>query len=135
MSAASLAVQTALVAALRGDAQLTNMVSGIFDSVPVEAALPYVTLGGDTVSDASSKTGSGREHRVTINVWDAASGAARVKAVLARVEAAVVAIAGVFDGHHIVSALFLRSFVTRNPDGAAQGVAEFSIRSQFVEGD
>lgn len=135
MSAASLAVQTALVAALRGDAQLTDMVSGIFDSVPVEAALPYVTLGGDTVSDASSKTGSGREHRVTINVWDAASGAARVKAVLARVEAAVVAIAGVFDGHHIVSALFLRSFVTRNPDGAAQGVAEFRIRSQFVEGD
>ena len=135
MSGAGLAVQNALIAALQADALLTDAVSGIYDSVPVDAALPYVTLGGDIVSDASSKTGSGREHRVMISVWDDVPGVARVKALLARVEAVVPGIAGERDGHQIISALFLRSFVTRNPDGATQGVAEFRIRSQQIEGN
>lgn len=130
MSGASLAVQKALVAALRAEPTLTNTVSGVFDSVPVDAALPYVTLGADIASDAGSKTGSGREHRVTINVWDAGDGVANVKALLAMVEAAVLRLGGEQDGHQIVSALIIRSFVTRNPDGASQGVAEFRIRSQ-----
>ncbi len=135
MSGASLAVQNALVAALQADALLTDTVSGIYDSVPVAAALPYVTLGGDIASDASSKTGSGREHRVMISVWDDVPGVARVKALLARVEAVVPGIAGERDGHQFISALFLRNFVTRNPDGATQGVAEFRIRSQQIEGN
>ena len=70
-----------------------------------------------------------------INVWDDVPGVARVKALLARVEAVVPGIAGERDGHQIISALFLRSFVTRNPDGATQGVAEFRIRSQQIEGN
>ena len=135
MSGASLAVQNALVAALQADAVLTVAVSGIYDSVPVDAALPYVTLGGDIASYAGSKTGSGREHRVMISVWDEEPGVARAKLLLARVEAVVPLVGGVHDGHHIVSALFLRSFVTRNPDGATQGVAEFRIRSQQIEGN
>ena len=130
MSSASLAVQKQLLTALHANGTLTETVSGIFDSVPVDAALPYVTLGADLVSDASSKTGTGRDHRVTINVWDGAAGAARIKTLLALVEAAVLAIGGVRDGHRIVNAVFIRSFVTRNPDGATQGVAEFRIRSQ-----
>lgn len=135
MSGASLAVQNALVAVLQSDSVLTDAVNGIYDFVPVDAVLPYVTLGGDIASDAGSKTGSGREHRVMINVWDDATGVARAKLLLARVEAVVPQLGGVHDGHHIVSALFLRSFVARNPDGATQGVAEFRIRSQQIEGD
>lgn len=130
MSSASLAVQKQLLAALHANSTLTAAVSGIFDSVPVDTALPYVTLGADLVSDASSKTATGRDHRITINVWDSAAGAARAKTLLALVEAAVLAIGGERDGHAIVNALFIRSFVTRNPDGATQGIAEFRIRSQ-----
>ena len=58
MSGASLAVQNALVATLQGDAVLTAAVSGIYDAVPVDAALPYVTLGGDIASDSTAIRGS-----------------------------------------------------------------------------
>ncbi|MGL4542145.1 MAG: DUF3168 domain-containing protein, partial [Polymorphobacter sp.] len=125
-------VQKLLVAALRQDSALAVLVQGIFDGVPAAAQFPYVTLGPDLTSDWSSKTSRGHEHRVSLSVWDEAAGTARAKSVLAAIEDAVRQLAGAIDAHQIVSVLFLRSFVTKNPDGATQGVIEFRIRSAAI---
>lgn len=120
-----LLVQAALRAALAG-------IAPVFDAVPVDAAAPYVTVGPDSVSDWSSKTGQGREHRVSIGVWDDAPGVARVKTLLAQVEAAVLPLTSEDGGWRVASVLFVRSFVTRDPEGWSHGVAEFRIRTEEI---
>lgn len=124
MTAASLAVQQALRTVLN--------IPGlpVFDAVPVEAAAPYLTLGPDVTTDWSTKTGVGHEHRVQLTVWDAGPGAARTKAWLGEVEARVRGLAGTYAGHRIAGVVFLRSFVTRDPEGWTQGIAEFRVRSE-----
>lgn len=124
MTAAAVAVQQALRAALA--------IPGlpVFDAVLVEAAAPYLTLGPDITIDWSTKTGVGHEHRVQLTVWDTGRGAARTKAWLGEVEARVRALGGSHGGHRIASVVFLRSFVTRDPEGWSQGIAEFRIRTE-----
>ena len=107
-------------------------VAPVFDSVPVEAAAPYLVIGPDLSSDWSTKTSAGREHRVSVAVWDDAPGVARCKALLAQVEAAVSALAGTAGGQRIASVLFLRSFTTRDPEGWSHGIAEFRIRTEEI---
>ena len=123
---ASFAVQRALFAAL------ADIGCPVFDGVPVEASLPYVTLGPDVVADWSHKTGPGREHRVTLSVWDDGPGTAALKVRLAAVEAAVLGVTGSRDGHRIASVLFVRSFVARDPEGPSRGIVEFRIRTEAV---
>jgi hypothetical protein len=122
---ASLAVQRLLVAALAG----IPGISGVFDGPPPDAASPYLVVGADVVSDWSTKTEAGHEHRITITAWDAGPGTAPAKALLGAVEAAVAGLAGSDGGHAIVSARLLRSLVVTDPEGWAQGIIEFRIRS------
>lgn len=127
---ASLAVQKALFTAL--EAALSGQVSGVFDGVPADAALPYATIGPDLTTDWSHKTGSGREHRISVSVWDAGPGVAAAKALLGRAEAAVLALGGDIGGHRIAGVTFVRGFVSREPGGESRGLAEFRIRTEAI---
>lgn len=122
---ASLAMQKLMVAVL----QAIPGIGGVYDGPSPDAAAPYLVVGGDIVSDWSTKTETGHEHRVSINAWDAGPGSAGAKRLLAAVEAALAGLSGSADGHAIVSVRLLRSFVLTDPEGWSQGVAEFRIRS------
>lgn len=125
---ASLAVQKLVVAALTG----VPGVTGVFDGPPADAAPPYVVIGSDLVTDWSTKTEVGHEHRLAINVWDAGPGTAAAKAVMAAVSERLVALSGVQDGHRTVSALLLRQLVLTDALGWTQGIVEFRVRSVAV---
>jgi hypothetical protein len=74
---ASLALQTALFAALAADASVQAALGDpprLYDSVPRAPVFPYATLGGATETDWSTKTEAGSEHRFTLTVWSRASG-------------------------------------------------------------
>jgi len=60
------ALQTAIAAALVGNAELT----GVFDGPPARAAYPYAALDATTESDWSHKSGIGREVIEVLNVND-----------------------------------------------------------------
>ena len=104
----------------------------VYDAVPPDAALPYLTVGPDLVSDWSTKTSQGREHRVSVGVWDDAPALARVRALLGAVDAAVRPIAASANGWRIAHVLFVRSFVIRDPEGLHHGVADFRIRTEEI---
>jgi hypothetical protein len=125
---ASLAMQKLLVAALAG----IDGISGVFDGPPPDAPPPYLVVGADLVSDWSTKTEAGHEHRITINAWDAGPGAARAKALLGAVETALTGLGGSSDGHMIVSTRLLRSLVLTDAEGWSQGIIDFRIRSQAL---
>jgi len=71
MAHASAELQATIVAALQGDAVLTQLLGGpkIFDRVPERASFPYLTLGRTAVVDWSTGTEDGAEHVLTLHVW------------------------------------------------------------------
>jgi hypothetical protein len=46
----------------------------IFDEPPRSAELPYVTLGQDVISDASTASEKSDEHALTLHVWSRQGG-------------------------------------------------------------
>ena len=125
---ASLAVQRLVVAALGGVAGVT----GVFDGPPVDAAPPYLVVGPDLVTDWSTKTEVGHEHRFAVSVWHAGPGAARAKALMGSVEAALRGLAGSRDGHVLVSARLVRTLVLTDAEGWTQGIVEFRVRTRVA---
>lgn len=122
---ASLAAQRLMMTAL-GD---IPGLSGIYDGPPPDAASPYLVIGADTVTDWSTKTETGHEHRIAVNVWEAGPGTAPVKAMMAEVETRLANLSGARDGHRLVSSRLLRTLVLTDPEGWSQGIVEFRLRT------
>jgi len=127
---ASLAMQRLMVAALAA----VEGVTGVFDAPPVDAVAPYLTIGPDLMTDWSTKTETGHEHRVQVRVWDDASGGARLKPMMAAVEAVLAGLEGARDGHVLVSSRLVRALVRSEVGGWSEGLVEFRLRSRVVEG-
>ncbi len=122
---ASLAVQRLVAAALADVPGIT----GVHDGPPVDAASPYLVIGPDLVTDWSTKTEAGHEHRIGVTAWADGPAAAPLKVILGAVEARLATLGGAREGHRIVSARLLRSLVLTDPEGWSQGIVEFRIRT------
>jgi hypothetical protein len=129
MSGATSVVQAALVAALAARPALASAVSGIFDGPPPRAAYPYVLVDDGATTDWSTKTASGREHRLAITIWDDGASAARLQNLMAEAEAAIEAMPRSLTGHRVASLVFLRARVVRDPDGPWAGLIEYRART------
>jgi hypothetical protein len=118
-------MQRLMVAALSG----LSGVTGVFDGPPADAEAPYLVIGPELLSDWSTKTETGHEHRVQVRVWDHGRSAVRVRPLMAAVEAALVDLSGTVDGQRLVSSRFVRATVLSDGDDWTQGVVEFRLRS------
>ncbi|SFR98033.1 DUF3168 domain-containing protein [Sphingomonas jatrophae] len=123
------AVQAAMVAALRGDATVAATASGVFDGPPARAAFPYVAIGETLARDWSAKGMTGRELNLAVIAWDEGGRAARLHALAAAAEAAIEGMARELDGWRIVSLVFVRSRVVRDPRGPWAAIIEFRARA------
>lgn len=113
------ALQGAIYQALSADAGLTDQVGdAIYDALP-SGNLPelYVSLGPETVKDASDKTGRGAEHRLTITVTSTARGFATAKAVAATVCDVLVDANLTLNRGRLVSINFDKATAQRTDDG------------------
>jgi len=125
---ASLAVQTAVVAAL---ADLPGL-NGVFDGPPADASAPYAVIGPDQVSDWSSKTGIGHAVRVLVTIWDDRAGAARLRGLLGAAEGRLRALNGVHAGQRIVVVQLLRTGVAAAEAGWRPGSIELRVFTEQV---
>jgi hypothetical protein len=130
MSAAAIAVQRALVTALAAAPGLAAL-TGIYDGPPADAAFPYCAVSDGTTTDWSTKTEQGREHRLSIALWDDGVQPGRLHALLAASEEVIAALPRDLAGQRIVSLAFLRSRVVR--DAAGPWVARSDWRVRTVE--
>lgn len=91
MASASLALQTAIVAALRASAGVTGLVAAdrILDHVPQGTRFPYVTLGQSSERDWSTGSDEGREHILTLHVWSRAAGKREVHEIMGAMRVAL----------------------------------------------
>lgn len=126
---ASLAVQSLIAMALKAAPDLA-MLTGVFDGVASDAVAPYLTIGADSVTDWSHKTGTGHEHRVQLSLWDDRPGTARLKILAAAVETAVRALSGSRDGTRIAGVVFVHAVFVKDPGGWTQASLDFRIRTE-----
>lgn len=126
MSTAAEALQRALVATLRS---ASLAVTGIFDGPPADAVCPYIAISDGSTTDWSHKTGRGREHRLSIAVWDDGLLPARLHGLLAQAEEVIEAMPRDLDGHRIVSLVFLRARIVRDPNGPWAGRLDYRVRT------
>jgi len=131
MSGAGEALARALVGALQADVAVQAAVGGaVYDTPPPGAVPPYMTVGPNVATDASSFSVEAREHRLRVSVWEMPLRSARCAGTLAAVEAVAAGLAPVLDGHRLEWVRFVRSVVgAEAPGGPMRGLIEFAART------
>ncbi len=128
MSDPAMAVQAAIVSALRSSSALTAEISGVFDGPPPRAPFPYVAISDGLVTDWSTKTEPGRDIRVALTVWDDYESPARLHRLMHACAQAMATLPPTLEGWRIVNCTFLRSLVTRSATGPWAGLVEHRVR-------
>ncbi len=125
-----LALQAAVLAALRGHGALTALLAGgadgVRDHVPQGTAYPYVVIGEAKTKDFDTKTEQGMEQTLTIHSWSQYQGMMEVKQIMAEVTAALDRQSLALTGHRLVLLRFEFSETMLDPDGLTRhGVQRF----------
>lgn len=121
-------VQSAMVTALQAHPALANTLTGVYDGPPPQAVFPYISVTDGVVSDWSTKTETGREIRVAVKLWDDGEAATRVHDLIGHIEDAIDALPRDLSGWRVVSLVFLRSLIARDPQGPWAGLVEYRVR-------
>lgn len=124
----SWALQREAYAALANDTAVAALLGGarIYDDVPQDTVFPFITLGTASVSDWSTGTEPGLEHRLDVHVWSRYAGKRQAYDVIEAVRAVLHDAALSLNGATLVN-LRCQSFeVRRDDDGETyHGVARF----------
>ena len=132
--AVSAALQEAVFGALAGDPAVTALVGAhIYDAVPA-GDLPglYVTLGPETVTDASDKSGGGALHRITLLIHSDAPGFRSAKETAAAICDALVDAALPLARGRLIHLGFERASATRRANGPERQI-ELRFRARVED--
>ena len=124
MTSAGEALAAAVTAAL-GDLSGLN---GAYDGPPLQAAFPYAVIDAGPESDWSHKSGEGRELRLAVTLRDEGERPARLRQLARAAEAAIGAVGGDLDGWRLVTMVFLRSRMLREPGTAWVAAIDYRAR-------
>lgn len=130
------ALQSAIFAALSGDANLAGLVgSHIYDALPAgDVPALYVRLGAETVRDASDASGSGAAHFIAISVITTNPGFATAKAAAGAISDALHDAQLALERGALVSLRFERATARRVDAGAGRQIdLRFRARVQDDE--
>ncbi len=128
MASASWELQKAVYAALTADAALTGLLGGarVYDHVPRDAPLPYVTLGQTTARDWSTGSEQGEEHVFAVHVWSRAAGKKEAHEIMGAVRACLHEAPLAPAGHRLVTLRHELSDARREADGeTTHGIVRF----------
>jgi len=82
MASAEWELQKAIYTALTADGTLMALINGVYDDVPEDTAIDYVTMGDDDFDPNDTKTGNGFEVTITISIWSEGGGRKSVKEIM-----------------------------------------------------
>lgn len=107
------AFRSALVAWLRADPILAGMVNAIEEEGPVAASPPVLAIAASASADWSSKSATGREVRIALELVDRSNDAVASAAIVSRIEQRIATLAPQQDGFRVIVTQFLRSRAER----------------------
>lgn len=102
--------------------------NGCYDGPPLHAAFPHAIVEIGPETDWSHKNGRGRELRLALTIRDQGERPDRVRRLMRDVETALLDMARAAGDWRIVSLVFLRSRMVREPGPGWAGVSEFRAR-------
>ncbi len=80
------------------------------------------------MTDWSTKTELGREIRLALNIWDDGEEPARLHNLIGQTGEAIAAMPDQLGPWRMISNIFLRSLIARDPAGPWAGLTEYRIR-------
>ena len=117
--------RAALMAWLRADPILADMLNSIEDDGPVAASPPHLALVASAGTDWSTKTARGREIRLALELSGRGDDPAQTAVLAQRVEQRIATLAPQQAGYRIVVTQFLRSRVERRRRGLRAVLLEY----------
>lgn len=124
MSGAGDALRALSVAALAG----VDGLGRVYDSPPLQAALPHALVSVDLETDWGHKSGEGREVRLAASLFDKCERPERLRALAAAAEVALAGLASGEAGWRLVSMRFLRTRIVSDGGGRWTAIVEFRAR-------
>ncbi len=121
-------LQKAIFAALTNDSALTALLGGpsVYDRVPADATLPYITLGDGTWRDWSTATETGAEHELRLHIWVRDGGRQYVRTIADTVHARLHDQPLALEEGVLVNLRFQRAQILTDPDGETwHGIAVY----------
>ncbi len=125
MADPSLALQDAIVAALKGDA--AGVVDRVYDSVPNPVTFPYVTVEINQSLGDDDECGDNSEVFTRMHGWSIHKGDSEIKRIAALIRAVIKAAAPfTLSGFTVVDTKFEQNQFLKDPDGLTRhSVTEF----------
>jgi len=120
-----IAFRAALMAWLRADPILADMLNSIEEDGPVAASPPHLALVASAGTDWSTKTARGREIRLALELAGRGDDPAQTAVLAQRVEQRIATLAPQQAGYRIVVTQFLRSRVARRRRGLRAVLLEY----------
>ncbi|HBQ55239.1 MAG TPA: DUF3168 domain-containing protein [Erythrobacter sp.] len=117
--------RAALMAWLRADPILADMLNSIEEDGPVAASPPHLALVASAGTDWSTKTARGREIRLALELSGRGDDPAQTAVLAQRVEQRIATLAPQQAGYRIVVTQFLRSRVERRRRGLRAVLLEY----------
>ncbi|CAB4176547.1 Tail completion protein [uncultured Caudovirales phage] len=132
MSDSLYATQVAIKTALLADATFTASVgTRVYDRVPPDAVMPYVTIGESTAVPFDVKDKTGMDQTLTLHVWSGYQGRKQVKDIGAAIYGVLNRGTLSISGHTFVDCLFEFGDSFEDADGLARhGVYRYRVTTQ-----
>ena len=132
MSTRMLEVQQKVFQALLTNTNLVSKVTGIFDSVPENTNLPYITFGKIASQPLNTKTSDGEMISVSIDIWSEKQGKKETVDIMSEIELALKTEL-VLDTATLISQRVINREAWEETYGLFTGTIEFEIKTIWEE--
>ena len=122
------AFRSILLAWLRADTLLSDLVNAIEEETPVAASPPHIAIAASASTDWSSKTHAGREIRLALELVGRGDDPAETGVLASRIEQRIATLAPEHAGFRIVLTQFLRSRAERRRRGLRAVLLEYRFK-------
>lgn len=122
------AFRAAVIDWLRSDSELAAALNSIEEEAAVTSSPPSLAIATSASADWSSKTSSGREVRIALELVDRSDRPDTTAAIAARIEQRIATLGPDQTGFRIVTTQFLRSRAERRPRSLRAVLLEYRFR-------
>ena len=123
-----IALRSALIGWLASDTALSAQLNAVVEEAPSRTALPWLAIAASASADWSTKSGTGREVRVALELHCRGDAPDTAAALVAAIESRIAALPTAQSGWHIASIQFLRARAEQRAANTRAVLLEYRFR-------
>ena len=123
-----ISLRAALISWLSGDPALSAQLNAVVEEAPDRTSLPWLAIVASASSDWSTKTTTGREVRVALELHCRGDAPETAAALISAIEARVQALPAAQPGFAVATIQFLRARAEQRPGNTRAVLLEYRFR-------